>query len=342
MTKRTGIIVFAIFGLLATAWAHPGAKAGGITPVQVIKANTTTTNQSITAVGTIIAPEMANISASVTGHINNILFTNGERVAKGKVLVNLDSATEQAALQKAEAKASSSKLEYQRNTQLVAKHMVAAQTLDVAKAQFLQDQADVTTAQAALAKRSIIAPFAGTVGEAQISVGDYITPGQALVNMVGTEALRVDYSIPENMLDSVALGDLVVLHAAIYPKQKITAKLIFIAPSIDIKTHTIDCQATIISGDTTQLRPGMFVNVKQFINTNKTMIMVPEAAVVSANDKTVVYSVKSGRAKAIVVQTGIHKDGMVQIINGLKAGTQIISSGQGQVQDMQKVKIIDR
>jgi membrane fusion protein (multidrug efflux system) len=341
--NRIITVIFAISSctLAGIVNAHPHNKGNGTVPVQVMQIKDTSKQQSIAAVGTIIAPEMADISASVDGHITKILFNNGETVQKQDVLIKLDSATEKANLAKATAKAQSSKLQYERNNELIAQHMISDQDLDSSKAQYLQDQADVNTAQAALDKRSIKAPFAGTVGETKVSVGDYITAGQPLVNIVGQEALRVDYSIPENMLGEIKIGDKVLLHAEIDPQQKITAQLSFIAPSVNPDTHTINCQATITTANTENLRAGMFVNVKQLINSKQNLLMIPEDTIVSANGQTVVYKIKNGSALAVPVKTGIHQKGMVQILNGLQPGDSIISSGQGQVSDGQKIKIVN-
>ena len=343
MKKIIAVALLSLSCACLSIEAHPhNQKNNSTAPVRVMQVNSVSHKQSVTAVGTIVAPEMANVSSSVDGHVTGILFTNGDQVVKDKPLIKLDDRTEKANLAKATAKAQSSALLYQRDNQLVDKHMISQQELDTAKAQYLQDQADVHSAQAELDKRNIKAPFAGTVGEVKISIGDYIKAGQPLVDMVGDEALRVDYSIPEDLLEEAQLGDHVVLHATINPKEKIKAVLTFISPSINTQTHTIDCQATITSGDISKLRPGMFVDVKQFINAKKTMLMVPEAAVVSYNGQTVVYTVNNGKAKANPVQTGVHRNGLVQITKGLQSGDYIISSGQGQITDGQNVQVLNQ
>lgn len=320
---------------------HSPVNHNSAVPVKLSIVQSKRVQQSINAVGTIVAPEMTQVSSSVSGHIKQILFNNGAKVTAGATLIQLDNATETANLAKAQAKATSSLASYNRAKQLVAQHMLAQQSFDTAKAQYLQDQADVTVAQTALHNRSIDAPFSGTVGEVKVSIGDYINPGQALVNIVGSEALRVDYTLPETALNKVNLGNRVVLHAAIFPKQRITAKLTFIAPDIDTNTHTVACQATIISGDTSLLRSGMFVKVKQYIEQHKTMIFVPEAAVTSFNGRTVIYTLKQGHAVAVPVTIGIHKAGKIQITSGLSSGMKIIVSGQGLLSNNQAVRIID-
>ena len=339
MTRIIIAVLLLLFSWQAQARHHMSGHRNGVLPVKTMVVQQQRVGQMIFSVGTIIAPEVTNISASVEGHIQSIAFQNGQTVAAGAVLLTLDHATEVANVQKAEAKLQSSHMAYQRDVQLLQKHMMSEQVVEAAKAQYLQDQADVDLVKAALAKKTIRAPFAGTVGEVKVSVGDYVTAGQALVRLVGSEALRVDYSIPEDKLALASLGDRVELRSASSPQQSIQAQLSFIAPDVDPKTHTVDCQATLLAGPATFLRAGMFVNVTQWTKVANRYLMVPEAAVVSYQGHTVVYIVKAGHAKAVVVQVGEHQNGKVQIKHGLQLGMTIIVSGQGEVTNDQAVSI---
>lgn len=309
-----------------------------IAMVTTITAKSSKTNRTIHAIGSITAPQMTTVSANVAGHITQIMVTNGQLVKQGESLVQLDQREAEDALNKAKAQFLNSKLTFERSRQLIANHTIAQQDFDTNKANFERDQADLNQAQHALNDRLVKAPFSGTVGKITASIGDYVTPGQALIPLVNLNHLRVDYSLSESFAGHIHLGDVINVTTPVLPSQSLPAKLSFISPSIDPTTRTIDIQATLQTPLPLALRPGLFVTITQNSSNNTTIIWVPEQALVIDNKQNTLFVVKNGIAKQVKVTTGKHQDGQVAITQGISGGDQIVIAGQSALEDGQRIQ----
>lgn len=316
----------------------PADAQDKITKVNTITTQTSNINRTIHAIGSITAPKMTNVSASVAGHITRIIVNNGQRVKSGDLLIQLDQREAQDALNKAKAQYLNSKLAFKRSKQLITNYTIAQQDFDTNQANFERDQADLNQAQHLFNDHQVKAPFAGTVGKITVSVGDYVTPGQALVPLINLNHLRVDYSLSENQANRIHLGDTVHITTPMLPGQSLLGRLSFISPSIDTATRTIDIQATLQTPLPDALRPGLFVTITQDIPNHTSTIWVPEQAIVIHDKQDTLFLAKQGKAKQVIVTAGKHQNGQVAIIKGIKSGDQIIVAGQSTLEDGQTIQ----
>lgn len=316
-------------------------------PVSVIVAPAVSAQSAALAqvVGSVTDPKMASLSASTAGQVAAINFRNGQYVQKGRLLVQLDNSYEKAQLAYAKAKAVASSFAYKRSQQ-VSKGKIkglnvspfAQQDLVNYKATYLQDQASVAQAQATLDKRAVVAPFAGKVGAVKVSIGDYVTQGTALVSLVNYQKLQVSFSVAENRINQVHLGQKLVFNTPVFPGKKFSAVVTFMAPAIETDTRTLACIATVDnSGE--KLRPGLFVRINLKTPSHQRSVQVPEQALVSAYPGYVVYSISGKKAIKTPVTIGQRTNGMVTIKHGLKAGQQVVISGQDNLSNGQAVAI---
>ena len=183
----------------------PGATGAGITiEAQMVKP--VRMAQGITAVGSLRSDESVTIRPEVSGRISEIGFREGQRVAKGAMLIRFDTSVQRAELEQAAANLGLSKSRIERSRDLFTKGFISAQARDDAESNFKVAQATYDLSQARLTKLEIKAPFSGIVGLRMVSIGDYVKDGQDIVNLEEIDPLKVDFKIPEIYLKQVAVG----------------------------------------------------------------------------------------------------------------------------------------
>lgn len=307
--------------------------------VELLQVHASTQQHMLNAQGSVASPMMTTVSASVAGHVASLNVSNGQKVNQGDTLIILDHQAASDTFNQAKVQLDISQKALDRAEYLLKRHLLSQESFDLSKSQYSKDKAAFEQAQNQLADYTIQAPFSGVVGKAMLSVGDYVTPGQPLIPLVSLDRLTIDYSLSENELARVKVGDTVHFSTPIYPQKTFQATVSFIALSIDEKTRTFDVQANISPSDLHQLRPGMFVKVHDVIDQDSRQIQVPEQAIVIHQGRPTVFIFKDGHAIQKNVTLGERRLGMVVVLSGLQAQDQMIVSGQDTLHDHQKVAV---
>jgi membrane fusion protein, multidrug efflux system len=161
----------------------PGGPGGprGPVGVEVAKVQTRALADEISAVGTLRAAESVLLKPEVAGRIERLQFSDGARVAKGALLVQLDAVVAAAEAEQAKAELALSQANFQRTQDLFAKNFVSERARDEAGSNMKVLEAKLKVAQAKLSKSQIRAPFSGVLGLRNISIGDYVREGAELV-----------------------------------------------------------------------------------------------------------------------------------------------------------------
>jgi membrane fusion protein (multidrug efflux system) len=317
--------------------AGPGGGPGGPggemkLPVETAKVAMVSLPSEFETVGSLRADASVTLRPEVAGKIVTIHFQEGQHVAEGAPLFSLDAALAQAALNEANANLDNSHRAFDRASGLASRQLIARSDLDTAKATLGVDQARAATARTMLDKTVIRAPFAGTIGLRQVSVGDYITVGEALVDLVKLDPLQVDFRIPEQQLSRVAAGQDVKLEVDAYPGKTFDGTVLAVDPVIDAAGRSALLRARVPNPDGT-LRPGLFARLRIVYGTNPTALMIPEQAIWPDGDQKKVFRVDNGKVKLVPVTLGIRQPGMVQVLDGLKQGDEVVTAGQMKLHD---------
>jgi membrane fusion protein (multidrug efflux system) len=304
-----------------------------VQPVKIMYLPTT-----VTAVGTLIAPERTNVSSETNGYVRNISFKSGQHVNKGDVLLNLDNVKARSDVLSAKAAFYAAKTKYARALKLQKKGFIAKQDVDSIYSDMQNKLALRQEAEDTLNKKTIRAPFDGYLGKRTINVGDYIQAGQKLVELVNRAQLKAEYSLPEQYLSQIKLDQKIEVTIASMPKKVFCGKVSYIAPAIDDQTHTVALRATVPNSNNI-LAPGLFVTIRQILDQAKPVISIPEQSLIKTFDTTTVFKVVNNQAKAVAVKVGNLKDGYVEILSGLSKGDVVITVGQNKIKDGDKVKL---
>ena len=318
-----------------------GPPGGFAVPVEVAAVEQRSLALSSSAVGSLRANESVMLRPEASGRIVALPFREGQPVARGAVLVELDSAIQRAELMQAQANLSLAQSNAKRADELFGKAFVAERGRDEAAAGLKAAEATVALAEARLARMTIRAPFAGTVGIRSVSVGDFVKDGQDLVNIEDIDRLKVDFRLPEADAPRLAVGQPVTLDSDSVPGRRFAAKVSAIDPQVDAAGRSIRVRAA-LANPGKLLRPGMFVRVGLEFGAREGVLLVPEGALVPFGSDQFVFRVdtqgEASKAARVRVETGVRRDGLVEIRSGLAAGDRVVVAGQLKIRDGAAVK----
>jgi len=300
--------------------------------------------QRLPAVGSLKALQGVELSLEVEGTVKSLHFDSGQKVKAGQLLLQLNDDQETALLGTAQADLGLAKVDFGRGSQLVGDTAISRGEYDRLTAQYRRNQAVVDQLKASKTKKSISAPFSGTIGIRQVDVGDYLAPGTVIATLQDLSSLYVDFNVPEQALPQLSLGQQVLVHVAAYPGQSFPARLSAINPKVDESTRNLLVRATLGNPDG-KLLPGMFANLLVLLPNPQPQVVVPESAITYTLYGNSVYVAlprkdKDGNpeqddkgqpqlsAEQRSVQTGERRDGVVVVSKGLKAGEQVVTAGQ--------------
>jgi membrane fusion protein (multidrug efflux system) len=287
------------------------------------------------AVGTVVATRAVVLSAEIPGRVVAVYFDSGQSVKKGAPLVRLDAATERAQLTSAEAQEVLAQQSLARAKELRAAGANTEAELDQVEAQAKQASAAVAALRATLAKKVIAAPFDGRVAIRQVELGQIISAGTPVASLQSVSPIYAEFSLPQQSIANVRVGDAVRMWTDIFAKQDWTGKVSVVNPEVDLATRNVRYRATFENPDG-RLTPGMFTQVEVVFPEKREVLVVPSTAVIFAPYGDSVYVVEEkkdpkGKSALIAqqrfVRLGERKGDFVAIAEGLKKGEQVVSSG---------------
>jgi len=317
----------------------PGAAPAGIA-VEAQRPIPTKLPQSLTTVGSLRSEETVVVRPEIAGRVSELLFLEGQRVARGEVLVRLDDSVQKADLERARANLVLSKSKFDRAEDLRAKGFISSQARDEAENAFKVAKADAELAAARLAKTEIRAPFAGTLGLRSVSVGDYVKEGQDIVNLEQIDPLKVDFRVPEVYLSQMRTGQSLQISLDALPDRTWSGQVYAINPLIDANGRSIVIRAQVSNRDG-RLRPGMFARVRLLTSEPRDSLVIPEESIFPVGDDKYVYKVVDGRAQRQKIEIGQRREGKVEVLAGLGAEDRIVTAGVVKVRDGAVLKVAE-
>lgn len=311
----------------ALSTISPSTGTPNATTVEAEKVSIGSIDHQIEAVGTLASNESVVLSPEITGRITEILFEEGQDVKTGDPLIRLDDAIARAELAQIEASMVLSKANYERANTLLKEKSGTARARDEAYSKLRTDQAGVELAKAKLEKNTLRAPFDATIGLRNVSVGDYVNPGQELVNLEDLDPLKVDFRMPEIYLDVLKTGQKIEVKIDAFAGQVFTGEVYAIDPRVDSNGRTVVLRAR-LPNEGRILRPGLFARVNLLVSRNETALLIPEQALIPQGTDRYVYKIVDGKAVMTKVTTGMRRTGQVEVLEGLTADDVIVTAGQ--------------
>ena len=217
----------------------PGGPAG----VEVAKVEVAKLQDDAQSVGSLRSRQNVMLRPEVAGRILTLGFTDGGRVRKGDVLVQLDDVLQRAEVRQSEAQMSIARANLKRNQELVAQNFVAQRVLDESSASLQVAEAQVALSCARWERMRMLAPFDATAGIRNVNIGDYVKDGADLVNIEDLSSMYVDFKLPERFQNKVRKDQVVELQLDAMPGRQFKAKIEAIDPQIDANGRSISVRA---------------------------------------------------------------------------------------------------
>lgn len=320
----------------------------------------------IDAIGTISASQGVDVAGQIAGVVASVDFKANDRVAAGQVLVKIENSIQQAGLAAARSSVAVARDTLDRTQALYDKKVATTADLQAAQNKLDLAQGALAELEARIAQSAITAPFSGTVGIPKVELGQYIQPGTTVATLQDLTRMRVDFTVPEQELSQLSLGQPVSLGLT-KDHLDFDGVITGIDPRIDPVSRLVSVQA-IVDNDNGTLRPGQFARVRVHLPEEPDVIALPQTAVVLSLYGSYVFQVVpapppeaskgAGQpaggaqaatnpagaatgaetpaepqliAKQIFVETGRRSDTEIEILKGVEPGMQIVSSGQNKL-----------
>jgi membrane fusion protein, multidrug efflux system len=297
------------------------------TLVEASKAKTEYWQSEIQATGSLAAVQGIMVKPEIEGRVTQIFFKSGDYVKAGAPLIETNPDILKAQLSYAKAQYVLSQGDYHRAIALYQRHVLSQADLEKSKAALDSNKANFDKAQSQLNQTLIRAPFAGKLGLRLVNVGDYVSPGQNIVNLQAMDTLRIDFSVPETFFNQLAIGEHVNVHTTAYPNQTFTGTVYAFESAVDPNTRTLSVRAY-IPNPQEKLLPGNFVDITLFSGKKTPTVTIPQIAVVTSAEGNYVYKIVNNKAVQTNVSLGERRGDIIAVLQGLNSGDEVITAGQ--------------
>ncbi|MBV9576849.1 MAG: efflux RND transporter periplasmic adaptor subunit [Gammaproteobacteria bacterium] len=324
------------------------ASQSPVVTVSATKVSYAPWQPKLTATGSLRAIYGVNVTTELAGMVQTIYFSPGDTVKQNALLVQLNADTEIGQLQALQANEELARITYERDKAQYRIEAVSKQTLETDFQNLKNLQGQVIQQKATVAKKTIRAPFAGRLGINQINLGQYLNPGDKIVSLQTLDPIYIDFYLPQQTLAQLKVGQHVTLTSDVYPKQSFSGKITTIDSAVDTSNRNVEVEAT-IANPKYELTPGMFAYLEVDVGEPKNYLTIPQTAVTFNPYGDVVYIIRENGedkndkpiliAKQAFVTTGETRGDQVTILKGIKAGDQVVTSGQVKLKNGSRVAI---
>jgi membrane fusion protein (multidrug efflux system) len=289
--------------------------------------------ETLQAIGSLTAVQGVVLSSDTQGAVTKIHFESGSAVTAGAVILEIDSSVEEGSLKAAKARRDNAQRTYSRNQKLHSDSALSKAALEASEADFRAAEGEVASLEAQIAKKRIIAPFAGRLGVRRVNVGEYVSPGDEIIPLYDSSNLYVDFAVPQRHASKISLGLPVVV--TVEGAASAEATLSSFDPQVDQKMRDLRARATLKS-PSEALKPGMFAHVVVTLPGDRALITMPISGINYAPYGDTVFVVTDLKdptgatyrgVRQQAVKLGDQRGNQVAILEGLNEGDEVVTTG---------------
>jgi RND family efflux transporter MFP subunit len=354
--NRTRAIFFVFASVLLSSCSNEGRQAEQVPEtvrnVSLIEVQTRNVPDALEAVGTVRAAQTSTLASQMMGHIVDLRAHEGDRVRRGEVLAIIDDSQPRAAFDRATAAnvasqqqlaAADSELALAESTfkrfqtlferksvspqefeEVKARQQLALAHRDMARADQEQAQAVLAQTKAALEYTRICAPFDGMVTEKRVDSGTLASPGMPIFTVEDVRRYRLEASINEADLHSVAIGQPVPVLVDAFGPGELKGKAVEIVPAADPASRSFLVKIELPAD--VRLRSGLFGRA-EFTRGERPSLLVPQTAIVERGQLRAVFVLDQNRVAALhYVTLGRLTRGQVEVLAGLQDGDRLVAT----------------
>lgn len=280
--------------------------------------------QEITIPGSVIPFEQVTLYSEVSGRVEKIFFEEGETIKKGAPVIKID--TDILASNKARITTALdfAEKDMARKKKLYESEAGTFQDYEEAQAEVARLEAELNEINVEINKSTLYAPFSGQIGLRDISEGAFIGNNDPIAALAQIKKVKISFSIPQRYANRVKTGQQVNVKSTGLDDDS-EATVYAFDPVVDESTRMLNIRATL--SDSATIFPGSFVQVVYNLGEIPNSIMIPTAAITPVLNGQQVWLKKNGKAKSILVETGVRTADKVQIFGDIKIGDTVVTTG---------------
>jgi membrane fusion protein, multidrug efflux system len=314
-----------------------------------------TLEDSFRGVGTLMPIQHVEIKPEVSGRIKGTHFQEGGFVSENKLLFEIGEQKQRhrlessrASLDQARTRLDNLRRNYERLKSLYQQDLISEDEFDRSRTEMESASSEVErlAAQVSLAGQElgdtlIRAPFSGFISRRLVDPGAFVSQGQLLATMYQTDPLEISFMVPEKYTAQADYGQEVRIQVSAHPGQVFTGRVTFLSPSVDESTRSFEVKASIDNPDN-RLRPGSFASAVLILGYREASLVIPERSLVATRDGYLVFVLdqEEGRVESRNVRTGSRRPGLVEILEGLDPGEQVVVAGHMNLNDKMQVRVV--
>ncbi len=334
ISGRIGLAL--VVGLVACG-GEPGELPPSSEPVNVSASRSVASYGLVTAPGTVVAEEEAELATRTSGRIRRVHVEIGSTVSAGDALVSLESDEIDARIRSAEASAELARQWHERIAALAVDGAATAQELDDAKARLEMAEAGLRDARAQREYVILRAPFQGVITARRADPGDLAVPGAPILEMIGSDGLKIEADLPAELAGQLAVGDRVDVY---WPQtsQRHAAELTRAVPAVEraSRRFRIEAHFVVDSAGPPAIPPGTFVRLELGERATTTR-WIPADAVVTRGQLTGVFVVDGDELRLRWIRVGQQLGGSVEMLAGPDADAFLVRNPASTLVDGQLV-----
>ena len=297
---------------------------------------TGTVSGQLIKTGNLIPFKEADIMATSAGQVTRVNFTLGSSVRQGATLVQVDSKLKELSLQATQLSVDKLKKDVNRYNTLLAGNATTELQVNETNYNYQNALNQAEQIKKQIQDANVKAPISGRIVKKVIEAGEYVNPGTVLGTILDVSRLKVQVLVNEKDVYSLREGQAVKVSADVFPNRIFSGQISYIAPQGNDE-HNYPVEITLANGGL--LKAGTFVNVDFSKKSNQQALQIPRAALVASIKNPYVYVIEAGKARQRNISVGRDFGDTIEVLSGLQAGEQIVTTGQINLSDGAAVQI---
>lgn len=310
-----------------------------IFPVTIAQPTMETVSQDFELNGNFIPDHQLSFVSEAAGRVRTLSIENGDYVTEGKVIATLDNDQIRIDLALAKTTLEKAKSDLDKYERMVASGAVNKQQVEEMRMTMNTADAKVKTLQHSLKLTTIVSPISGVVSNVAIEKGSYLSPGTAIADIVDIKSLKMSVKLLDVQVVRVKVGQSVNIVPDLYAHSTIPGKVVSVSPQAD-GSKKFDTEIRFTNPAKTPLKSGMTGKVKFTFGGTKEALTIPIKCLVGSIKDPKVFVIRDGEAKLTKIEIGSVDDDKLEIVSGLTQGMQVVRTGQLNIDNGSKVKII--
>ncbi|WP_199118736.1 efflux RND transporter periplasmic adaptor subunit [Pedobacter sp. ASV28] len=315
------------------------AEGGGAVAVRIATVEKKVVDLDFSSNGTFAPNQELNFSAENSGRVTKIFVEEGSRVSKGQVLARIDAEILNTDRETAEATYQNAIKDLARYENSFKTGGVTQQQLDQVRLTAENAKLKLQQQQRKLNDANIRSSINGIVNKKMIEVGAVVAPGTQLFELVDISKLKLKVNVNEGQVASLKLGDKITVKSSVFPNDTYSGKVTFIAAKAD-ETLNFPVEIEVTNNINNSLKAGMYGTAIFNFPKQAPSILIPRSSFVGSVSSNQVFVLENNTSKIRKVVAGRILGDNVEILEGLKEGETVITSGQINLAEGTAVSIV--